>query len=1198
MEGEITLKTISRALSDASLSSDPQHFVNLIRNSLKAKLENEDKSGTTLGKMNTEDKSLDSMLAEHCMKTLDKEFGTSRNSILSQRNHSQATSVELTTTPKNTKPNSLEKVRRNLSDVKTIGFRNEITGSLEKLRSSTSNKNPLYSSVKPISKHNSVSEPPTPRDTPTPPPLSKSSSVPYNLDNSRRRRASATRHSSPIKKSPKKTVPTNRTPSTDLNNLLQEAETTPSLYLSSRKHLHTSTPFHPNLNLSTVILDNLTRNKSISPLVNPDLSINAVNLDVSTVSPDFYTSLHVPQSVGRGGHASVCPVTSAAQISEPYFQKLYMTDFESNDTFSSHSWNKLQVPIIHNLTFEVQALIKVSKIWIGSLDIPEEFWKNVLNFNSETLVTVNSETKFVELDFFAKREGAFALNLGLVSPGGLSSTGMARFQVEEPNLRVLTRNGQSIDFGTVPTGSVTSVPIMLVNGGTPDLHLYLELVSSSSIFSFSQSNTEKVLEFQIPGTKGNGKEAVAKEIKVWGNAGHVPEYSDPRVYAAKLIVKLGSATSEIILGTIEILFRVCFSKLVLPTTGIEQFTCISGEKGVQTIQVLAQGSLALDVEVSTANIPEGRFMFEKRFQLAPGSVKPFTLEFISYAGFYGKRSIEFTFTTQPGNIVHKLHSQINIVPKAQASIFSSNNPGLKLGVMGGGDENLDRFPVEADRSLINWFAVEPGSSEEQVINLRNSSNSTVVLNIMIRDADCFKISGPAGLETSTKLVFAPKETKILNLVFSPKIMSTFKGKLVLKPQNMKVGGKIIKASLNLVGSAGSSDIQILDLKSVSESSYLVNMDKEPPTRREFRITNTGSSPGFVKLLCTEEIGRKSFKVQISPDCFILSKGETRIVAVNFSSEFHFNSATILVFFGPEIVRNVYRRAKTLPGAARLSGSPAIHGVDFSMKFPREEEITSAQFSGDLTGEDVMHLYNKTEKHTIKIQLPEKVATFDELTVEETLSETRLNATSIPHSPPTTDTVRTRSQLQISPSIVSLDPGTESIVKISNLGSSIVHWDLSWSSGHLTCSPPAGQLAPGAQAILLISTRQDISLDPQGWKGQVEIFSDHAVDTISVFIKPANFSVHKLVVNPTLIEFGNVVVGSQDRRTVNLSNPTADLVQWRGFIEKSYFSLGQPNGLLNPSQTVSVPIMFKPEAPGATRAVLDFTLNPLRVGLYS
>ena len=84
--------------------------------------------------------------------------------------------------------------------------------------------------------------------------------------------------------------------------------------------------------------------------------------------------------------------------------------------------------------------------------------------------------------------------------------------------------------------------------------------------------------------------------------------------------------------------------------------------------------------------------------------------------------------------------------------------------------------------------------------------------------------------------------------------STFKEKLGLKPQNMKVGGKIIKASLNLVGSAGSSDIQILDLKSVSESSYLVNMDKEPPTRREFRITNTGSSPGFVKLLCTEEIG--------------------------------------------------------------------------------------------------------------------------------------------------------------------------------------------------------------------------------------------------------------------------------------------------------------------------------------------------------
>ena len=63
------------------------------------------------------------------------------------------------------------------------------------------------------------------------------------------------------------------------------------MQMAATSQLTTSTPFHPGNNLSLVKLDHLTQNTSVSPLVNPDTSLCAVNLDVSTISPALYTSV-------------------------------------------------------------------------------------------------------------------------------------------------------------------------------------------------------------------------------------------------------------------------------------------------------------------------------------------------------------------------------------------------------------------------------------------------------------------------------------------------------------------------------------------------------------------------------------------------------------------------------------------------------------------------------------------------------------------------------------------------------------------------------------------------------------------------------------------------------------------------------------------------------------------------------------------
>ena len=66
---------------------------------------------------------------------------------------------------------------------------------------------------------------------------------------------------------------------------------TPHVQMATVSQLTTSTPYHPGNNLSLVMLDHLTQNTSVSPLVNPDTSLCAVNLDVSTINPALYTSV-------------------------------------------------------------------------------------------------------------------------------------------------------------------------------------------------------------------------------------------------------------------------------------------------------------------------------------------------------------------------------------------------------------------------------------------------------------------------------------------------------------------------------------------------------------------------------------------------------------------------------------------------------------------------------------------------------------------------------------------------------------------------------------------------------------------------------------------------------------------------------------------------------------------------------------------
>merc|ERR1712098_719918 len=63
--------------------------------------------------------------------------------------------------------------------------------------------------------------------------------------------------------------------------------------------------------------------------------------------------------------------------------------------------------------------------------------------------------------------------------------------------------------------------------------------------------------------------------------------------------------------------------------------------------------------------------------------------------------------------------------------------------------------------------------------------------------------------------------------------------------------------------------------------------------------------------------------------------------------------------------------------------------------------------------------------------------------------------------------------------------------------------------------------------------------------------------------------------------------------LSLTNSSQQLIQWKGIVEPSFFSLPQSGGILNPGQAMNLPIHFKPAAPGIHRANLSLVSVPLR-----
>ena len=794
--------------------------------------------------------------------------------------------------------------------------------------------------------------------------------------------------------------------------------------------------------------------------------------------------------------------------------------------------------MINNIINYSNCIVKITNVWIGSVEVPSEHWQQIVSFQMETLVLLQHDTKTLDIEMELKKGGAFTFNVGLMMDSGLSSSGLVRLQAEEPNIQVLTADGKNLDFGSVPPNSSASAKLMLVNCGLSSVPLYLELTQSSQVFSFDDGSQQRSLS--LPGVESESDEGagVLSELSVLLNTSGLA-VAEPRVFRTALSIVLGPDRDGTVLGSVEVLARL------RPATPVSRNTAAA------------------------------------------------------------KPALSFGVMKKP-----------EVVSQARAGLPSA-------------------FPVESDRFRVNFFCVPVGTLESQTITLRNATSSVITLSLIIRDTTSFLLEG--GL-TTRQLQLPPRQTQDVQVTFCPARAGTEQGKLVLKPQGVAAGGKSYKASIALCGVAGQVNITMEGLVQLGEEQFQLSFQEGVP-KNTVTFTNSGQCGGFVRIVSDSNSARS---LDISATAFILAANQSKKVHISHIGGFgaEAGSLQLSVLQGPELARLVMKKARKLAGGPNHCDTPAALGFNFTEEFPGENLAALEEIKGlQLTALDVKHFFQKTTKKSVSVVFPSKPVEFNQLCVEETLSETRIDQSialplaslqPAPVSPPTTDV-----SIKVSPERLVLTAGEETLLRLANLSMSEVHWDVAWPGSRLSLSPGSGLLAPRGEAVLCVQA----VAGGVGWRGQIQVYTDNNLINIEVVISgrklpsiPSIFLSSKakstsplnshislslyilfddfhspgdqpkvarvvpgLILSGKQLSMSSPRLGQSSSGEVTITNPSQELVQWRALLQPSFFSLPLSSGILNPAQSVTVAVLYKPAALGSHQASLTISSQVVRGG---
>jgi hypothetical protein len=799
----------------------------------------------------------------------------------------------------------------------------------------------------------------------------------------------------------------------------------------------------------------------------------------------------------------------------------------------SHCPLNLAVPLHGATSSEVVTVVaRVTEVLVGAARVPPGQWLEVAGVaGAEWRATLRpGAPPCLPLALTPRQPGLLTLGLALLAGGGPVSRGLVRLRVEAANIQVLTEDGVNLEFGQLPEDCQADRPLVLVNCGEAEVPVHLRVEQPGSpVYSLEGGGQE--LGFLLPGVgpggPGEGR-GVARHTKVAASTAGLLAEKGPRACPGRLLVGLGEAGATP-LGGLALGLEVGRARLRTRRAAEPVLLrCPAGQAVTRGVELANSGNIPLQLRLEVDQTKGGVLTVPEMLTIEPDRTVEVAVTFRAGPQATGPAALSLRLEVAPGGPRHLVALQAEVEAPDGGATYRPGAlaPTLSFGVLRKEEPvrqeppEFTKFPLECDRAAVNFLCVAPGGREEQVVTLRNATRHPVALTAIVRESDLFRLAQEGGGQGAASLTCELQAggTRELRLLFQPLKAGEARGKLVLKPQGRRQGGKAFKASIGLVGLAGRFQLEMAGVEREGRGEDYRMVCHTFPTTQRITFINQGDMTGFVQVVVDSDScsGETDGMVEVTPALVLVPRGESREVSVAVRGP---RPASLSVLRAPEAARQAMRRARALPGVpSHCASDPALLGPELAALLHGEERLGEEETFGAgrvVTAHDVRHLGRLATRATVRVALPAGPAEFGAMAVEDTLSETRLEQTRVGepgcHSPPT----REDSGVTVAPRLLALARGAEGVVRLGNRGQAAVAWELAWPQSVLQVQPSAGSLAPGGQAVVCVT-----ALPGRGqWRGNVHVYCDNSVDRYhisgrhmgpgSVILKP-KFGTHPAV----------------------------------------------------------------------------------------
>ncbi|XP_075070503.1 centrosomal protein of 192 kDa [Mixophyes fleayi] len=693
----------------------------------------------------------------------------------------------------------------------------------------------------------------------------------------------------------------------------------------------------------------------------------------------------------------------------------------------------------------------------------------------------------------------------------------------------------------------------------------------------------------------------------------------PEEFIARVDVEVDSPGPTCLLKSIPLRARAGCARIHAPKDlQTIRLNCSMGSSAKQLLPLKNAGNIATHLKIKCTDEDKSFTVDPEDLFLVPGEEQVVA---IRYTPQYSKPQQSFVkIMVQPSG------------PQYEVMLVGETElPGNKNSMNSTPMSCSDVPPILSNRQFMSWGGVAFGRTVQQKLILRNTSTAASQhLRLLIRgqDQDCFQLQSTFGpeerLTNNRELTIRPKEDAIIQLMFSPTHVGCMLAKLEIKQSGIKSSQPGIKFTIPLSGYGGTSNIILEGVKKLSDS-YMVTVNGLSTDRMNkvsFSVRNTGSRAAYVKAVCFANFQKNLImdpnSCCVTPEKFVLKEGSQEMVTIFYNAteledNLNLSSTSVLctVCFccGDEVSRQQFRRALLYkPELAQkiIAENTKLKNTRFDEEFPGEQ-LVSEVYDLPQRPNDILLFYGNMQKTILSVvgSAPEMSTNdpYSQPCLSNNLQSVAENAerhivntsldvlpvkgpqgSLLPNNKPVQNGDIPVHTWSVQPeSLVLSAPTTGGLagtghIKIVNISSRLLQFDLSWPAHCLTITPQHGSIEPQSHTIILVSPNPFLSTKQTTlpWHGQIYVHCENGQKIVKVQISnkvgttvsanevgPKSLSevslrqempVHvakplpkspsaKIEIKNRTLVFSKTTAGGSSETFLDIENPSEDDVKW-------------------------------------------------------